>query len=180
MQTPGRGTARLARGLLLAAGCLMIPSAGHALVGGELGLSGPYMLVAVLLAAMCVALADRRRDLPFIAAVVGLSQPVLHVLLSLSAHGDADPWHGGLPMVAAHAVAASVVSVLLAGGEQALWVLGSLRRRLDPSAWRIQPTAVRAQVEAPRVRIDATPVRPYALLLVRSHARRGPPVTIPA
>ncbi len=134
METPGRGTARLARGLLLAAGCLTIPSAGHALAGGELGLSGPYMLVAGLLAAMCVALADRRRNLPFIAAVVGLSQPALHVLLSLSAHGDTDPWHGGLPMVAAHAVAAGVVSVLLAGGEQAVWVLGSLRRRLDPNA----------------------------------------------
>ncbi len=180
MQTPGRGTARIARGLLLAAGCLMIPSAGHALAGGDLGLSGPYLLVAGLLAAMCVALADRRRDLPFIAAVVLLSQPALHVLLSLSAHSDTDPWHGGLPMVAAHVAAAGVVSVLLAGGEQAVWALGSLCRRLDPKSWRIPPTAVPAQTVARRVRVSAKPVRPYALLLVRSHARRGPPVTIPA
>ena len=180
METPGRGTARILRGLLLAAGCLMIPSAAHAIAGGDLGLSGPYVVVAALLSGMCVALADRRRSLPFIATVVGLSQPVLHVLLSLSAHGNSEPWHGGAPMVAAHAVAAAVVSLLLAGGEQVLWVLGALRRRLDPACWRIAPTPITASVAVPQMRVAAEPVRPYALLLVRSHARRGPPVAIPA
>jgi hypothetical protein len=40
----------------------------------------------------------------------------------------------------ADAAAAVMVSVLLAGGERAVWALGALRRRIDPRVWPRRPS----------------------------------------
>jgi len=172
----GRGRLRALRGLILAAACLGIPAAAHLLVSHDLPFGGPYLLVAGLFSGMCVALADRRRSLAEIGLVVALSQPILHVLLSLSGHGGEPIWTGGWPMALAHA-AAAVVTGLLAGAERLLWCLASLRDRLLARLVPEEPRPVSIQ----RVVIAGTQRRrPYALILCDSARRRGPPVVTPA
>jgi hypothetical protein len=173
----GKGRLRALRGLILAAACLGIPAAAHLLVSHDFPFGGPYLLVAGLFSGMCVALADRRRSLAEIGVVVALSQPVLHVLLSLSGHGGDPIWTGGWPMAFAHAAAAAVVTGLLAGAERLLWCLASLRDRLLA---RLVPEEPRP-VSSRRVVISGTEERRlYALILCDSARRRGPPVVTPA
>lgn len=173
----GRGRLRALRGLILAAACLGIPAAAHLLVSHDLPFGGPYLLVAGLFSGMCVALADRRRSLAEIGLVMALSQPILHVLLSLSGHGGEPIWTGGWPMAFAHAAAAAVVTGLLAGAERLMWCLASLRDRLLARLVPADPRPVSLQ----RVVIAGTPGRrPYALILCDSARRRGPPVVTPA
>ena len=79
-------------------------------------------------------------------------------------------------MLLAHAAAALVVTVLLAGGEQVLWALSTLgRRRLRSSAAVLAPLPT---AQPSSVRRSAVPLRP--LDLARSLLRRGPPDGVPA
>ena len=172
----GKGRLRALRGLTLAAACLGIPAAAHVLVSHDLPVGGPYLLVAGLFSGMCVALADRRRSLAEIGVVVALSQPVLHVLLSLSGHGGEPIWTGGWPMAFAHAAAAAVVTVLLAGAERLLWCLASLRDRLLA---RLVPEDPRPVSNRRILTARTEERRPYALILCDSAHRRGPPVVTP-
>src|SRR3546814_12299878 len=50
----------------------------------------PFLVAAALLSAACVALADRRLTPAEIAALLFAAQPVLHVLLAMSAHGHGE------------------------------------------------------------------------------------------
>lgn len=169
----GRGLPRLLRGLALALGCLGLPLAGHALVDGSLPDSPTALAVALLLTGMCVALADRRRGAAEIAVVVALSQPVLHVLFVLAGHGG-PLWRGGWAMVLAHAIAAAVVVVLLAGAERVLWALEDLGRRVLGPYDLVGPAPLQATAGAPRLRTrEATAVS----LLHHVVVRRGPPGT---
>lgn len=80
----------------------------------------------LLLSAMCVAAADRRRGVAGIAAVVTVSQVVLHLLMppaGATADAMATPT---AEMIGWHAAAAIVASLLLAHGERLAWALWSL------------------------------------------------------
>lgn len=169
------------RGLAMSAACLIAPTAGHVAAGGGLPTETGFVLAAMLLSVACVALADRRRSALEIGAVLVLSQPAFHVLLSLAGH------HGGPPaiapdlaMVGSHTLAAAALTVLVAGGEATLWSLATLSATL-------LLTRVRRLVDDP---IDAAPdrsARPasshvvspsYVVHVARSTPRRGPPVPL--
>lgn len=84
-------------------------------------------MVGVALLALTFVLTERRRGFGVIAFVMLATQPMLHVAMGLGGHGAADPAPGlggasnGIPMVAAHVVAAAGCSWLLAHGEALLW-----------------------------------------------------------
>jgi hypothetical protein len=174
---PGRGIGRVGRGLTLSAACLLVPATAHAVAGGGVPTAGPFLFAAGLFCAACVALAGRQLSAAGIAALMFASQPVLHVLFSLSAHG-----HGiglatpGIGMLAGHALAAGALTVLLAGGESVLWSM----------AWLSSVLLLR-RVQASLLPIDsAGPVLPsprsdddgdrHLLSITRTAPRRGPPL----
>ena len=178
VQSPGGGHARVARGLALSAACLVVPAVAHVVAGGGAPTAGAFLLGAALLSVACVALADRRISLGLIAAMVFASQPVLHVLLAMSAHAH----HGVGPsvstsMVAAHAIAAAGLTVLLAGAESVVWSMASLSSTLLLRSVRaVLAATATAAVRPPSMRPASAPVHPYVLSVTRTAPRRGPPV----
>src|SRR5918994_2437732 len=123
--SPGRGRFRAARGLVLSATCLLVPTTAHVIAGGGVPTTGPFLFGAALLSVASVGLAERRFAAGEVAMLLFASQPVLHALLAMSGHGStAISVDAG--MVLAHAVAAAVLSVLLAGGEEELLGMGGL------------------------------------------------------
>lgn len=180
MKTPGRGGARVARGLTLAVSCLLLSAAAHATAGGGAPGLEPALMGAGVLSVVCVAAADRRRSFAGILGVVAVSQPVLHVLLALSHEPAATaavvPDRG---MVLAHVVAGLIVAALLAVAEAAVWAMAALSstyllrlpRRLVGGLPAV-PTSLPA-------RPGPAPARPpHGVLLCRSVTRRGPPVAV--
>jgi hypothetical protein len=174
----GSGHGRVGRGLTLSAACLLVPALAHALAGGGVPAVGPFVFAAGLLSAACVSLADRRLSVSGIATLLFASQPVFHVLLSLSAHGHG----GGTPasvvgMVAGHAVAAGVLTVLLAGGESVLWSMAALSSVLLLRRVRtllFPATSPRPVPLTPRADDDSR--NRYVLSITRTAPRRGPPL----
>ncbi len=176
----GRGWPRLLRAGLLVTLTVLVSIGGHVLAGGAVHASAPAVLGVLALGAICVAAADTRRGVAEILPVVGLAQPVLHLLVSMGAtHG-----HGAgasLPavssvstvgMLLAHGVAAVVVSVLLAHAETLLWVLMGLARRMSLPRW--QPVGVPALSRlAVAPRVCALP--PCSGMRAAPPLRRGPP-----
>lgn len=180
MRSPGRGLCRgygqVGRGLTLTAACLVVPAVGHAMAGGGLPTFGPFLFAAGLLAAACVALADRRLSAGRIAALVFASQPLFHILLSLSTRAHGSTVTSGLGMVAGHALAAGALTVLLAGGESVLWSMAALSAVLfrrpvrTPAFFVTAPRPVRLSFPG-----DDAASR-YVLLISRTAPRRGPPL----
>ncbi|MGH8775890.1 MAG: hypothetical protein ACRDWI_12200 [Jiangellaceae bacterium] len=167
----------MARGLALSVACLLLPAAAHVVAGGREPALGPFMLAAALLSAACVALADRRLGVGQIAALVFLSQPLLHTLLTMSAHHH-PPAAVAPGMVVAHAAAALALTVLLASSESVLWSMAALsstlllRRTGDLHAWAEDlPRAV-----PPRPRHAPIVGHTYVLNVARTAPRRGPPM----
>lgn len=174
------------RGAGLALCCATLGVAAHAAAGGDLPAFGPTALLTVVLAGAGVALADRRRGLPAILAIVGGAQVGLHVLLdSLAHHSPAEsltmtsaaPALGPVVMTGLHAAAALVMALLLAGAERSAFVLGAVLdwllgavpvRPFTPPAWA-------AAVAEPVAVVSSGELR---LLLRRVHGRRGPPVLL--
>jgi hypothetical protein len=95
--------------------------------------------------------------------------PVGHLINDLSAHA---------PMMAAHLVASALVGLWLAYGERCLFTVVALTRRrrgvVVPAALPVVPVRRRTAI------VDRVPSVPPALLLVRPHPRRGPPVLLTA
>jgi len=181
--SPTRGMLRVVRGVGLAVCCAALGVTGHALTSGQLPAPGPTVVCTVLLAMAGIALADRRRGLPAIAATVGGTQVGLHFLLLALAHDHTSHAAPVLPagpvvMASVHAVAAIVTTLLLAGAERSLFtltsLLGWLLRRLPVRP----PAGLRAR--DPLVLLPAVPATAGALrlLLCRIHGRRGPPVLL--
>jgi len=173
--SPGRGTVRVWRGLMLAAASLAVPTVAHVAAEGGVPVQGPFLFGAALLSVACVALADRQRTPAAIAGVIGLCQPLVHGALVLSSHGTTSI----VPtprMIFAHALATLVLAVLLAGGEAVLWSMAALARTvLGPTA----PVLVDRSEPGPAVAILRSPVdlpRPRHLVLATESPRRGPPV----
>ncbi|NDL59842.1 hypothetical protein [Phytoactinopolyspora mesophila] len=129
MTNPGRGGARIARGLTLSILCLLLSLFAHVCAGGAVEISMGLVIGGLALSAMCVAAADARRGFGTIVAVVGLSQVVFHLLAGLGGHHAVGAHLGAVPaMVGSHVVATLIISVLLAQGERLIWALFSLLR----------------------------------------------------
>lgn len=175
VRSPGRGRTRVVRGLVLSAACLMVPAVGHVIAGGGAPAMGPFLFAAALLSAACVALADRRLATGEVAMLLFASQPVLHVLLSLSGHGTAviAPGPG---MVLAHLLAASALTVLLAGSESVLWAMAALSATVLLRQVRALLGPIARLTTAPRLsRQSADTGTVYVLHVTRIAPRRGPP-----
>ncbi|WP_147375583.1 hypothetical protein [Jiangella rhizosphaerae] len=173
----GRGRARIARGLVMSAACLLLPTLAHAAAGGDVTTHPGFVAVALLLCVACVALADRRRSVAEIAAMLVFTQPVLHVLLTLDGHHGAPssvvPSAG---MALAHALSAAALTVLLAGAENVAWSLATLSATVLLT--RVRRLLSGPVVTVPRVRAadgDVDAAAPRSVLLVRSTPWRGPP-----
>lgn len=172
MSSPGRGLLRLVRGGVLAGCCATLSLTAHAAGGGSADLAPGVLLVALLLAAVCVAAADRRRGLGGIVAVVGVSQVVFHLLAGVGAH-HAPAVGGGTAMVTAHVLVALAVSAALAGGERLLWSLFALLgvRRAVRLGRPLPPAHPRPALPVPVRPVSLRPAFP------RSGAVwRGPPL----
>lgn len=174
--SPGRGRARVYRGLTLSAACLATPAVAHVAAGGGVPAAGPLLFVAALLSVACVALADRRRTAGEIAAILLLSQPVLHVLFALSGHGTAAVVPSPA-MAIGHGLAALSLTAILAGAEALTWSLAALSATvLLRRARALFTFAARAVVPAapPHGADASTPA--YVRHLTDTAPRRGPPV----
>ena len=178
MKPLASGWGRVLRGLTLSTACLLVPTTGHTVAGGGFPATGPFLFGTALLAAACVALADRRLTAGGIAALLLAAQPAFHVLLNLSGHSHGGHAMASSPgMVAAHLVAAGVLTALLAGGESVLWSLAALSSvvllqrvgglmRLPESPGHVRPVP----------RMDDRMAHGYVLSVTRTAPRRGPPL----
>ncbi|HEX6335483.1 MAG TPA: hypothetical protein VFZ85_00890 [Jiangellaceae bacterium] len=173
---PGRGTVRVWRGLALATASLAVPTVAHIASEGGVPVHGPFLFGAALLSVACVALADRQRTPAAIAAVIGLSQPLVHGVLALSSHGTTSI--APTPrMIVAHALATLVLTVLIAGGEAVLWSMAALARTVLGAKAPVlvdfppEPGAAAAALRSP---VDLP--LPRHLILAADSPRRGPPV----
>jgi hypothetical protein len=177
---PGRGAWRFRRGLALAAGCTLLSGAAHVVGGGHAPDPGALLVVALLTVAGCVAWADRRRDPAEIVAVVLLSQPLLHLAMAAghSPAGGAAPALPEARMVVAHALAAVLLGILLAGAEALIWSRAAAAA-LRPVPWRLLAALLGGRAPAPVRRAGVHPaalaVAPSSADVAQRPARRGPP-----
>ncbi|SDU18791.1 hypothetical protein SAMN04488563_0489 [Jiangella alkaliphila] len=167
----------------MSAACLLLPTLAHAAAGGDVSTTPGFVAVALLLCAACVALADRRRSVAEIAAMLVFTQPLLHVLLTLDGHhGAASSVVPSAGMAVAHVLSAVVLTVLLAGAENVVWSLASLSATLLLT--RVRELLASPVLSAPRVPAngdDVAEAAPRGVLLVRSTPWRGPPaLPVPA
>lgn len=153
----------------------------HAVGGGGLPATGLTVVLTVGVAAVGVTIADRRRSTGTIMAVLGAAQLVTHVLLSLNPmHMAGDtvmmaPGRADSPaMLGAHAIAVLVSGVLLAKADAALFLIIAALAMLLPSLLTAPPVPAGPAGARPRTMPQD---RSTAVLLRRSNARRGPPVT---
>jgi hypothetical protein len=160
----------------LSAACLVVPAVAHGIAGGGLPAVGPFLFAAGLLAVACVALADRRLSTGRIAALLLTSQPVFHVLFSLSTHGHSGTATSGVGMVAGHVLAAGALTVLLAGGESVLWSMAALSAVLLHRHIGISPLPALAPPPVLPSALTAGAAHRYVLLISRIAPRRGPPL----
>lgn len=153
----------------------LLAAVGHAAAGGSYPPIGTLLVFGVLLAAVLIGLADKRRCTFSILAVLAGSQLTLHLLFELiGAHQDATPSDSidPLAMIGAHA-ATLVGGWLLGCAEQTVFAFAEalarvVPRRLTPLlVWRPLPTfPVVNRVSDPELDV----------LRRRVHLRRGPPV----
>lgn len=161
----------------MAAACLLVPTAAHVAAGGAAPVQAGFLVMAALLSVACVALADRRRSAGEIAALLLLTQPLLHVLLTLGGHGDMTSAVPGPSMALAHIVSAGTLTILLAGAENVAWSLAALSATVLLT--RVRRLLARPPLPRPaRVVVDsvADAATPRSVELIRSTPWRGPPV----
>jgi hypothetical protein len=172
--SPTRGVLRVLRGGALAAVSATLAVSAHAVAGGMAPDTGLTVLVTAGVAAAGIAVADRRRSTGAILAVLGAAQLATHVLLSVDEMPmPGSPHVDGWTMTAAHALAVLLSAVLLSRADAALFLVVAVLAMLLPSVWTAPPVP-----SAPSVARRRAPAhdRCTAVLLHRSHARRGPPV----
>jgi hypothetical protein len=201
---PGRVSqrARVLRGLVATSACTVLAFLGHAHAGGTLPTGLTLAALALPLAALLIALADRRRGPVAIFVLLGGSQLVLHALLqalggqhraampgtapehSVMAHEHAHAvmaHSSPASMVGAHVLATAVTAAILAGAERvalvlALTVVDAVNVVLARRPHRFAP-AIDHVVPGP---VHPTPRtgRQRGVLARRLNARRGPPLPI--
>ncbi|WP_407319710.1 hypothetical protein UQW22_04620 [Isoptericola halotolerans] len=132
MRSPGTGTLRAARTLLLAA-AIVLPSLGaHVAAGGSSPGTALLLVLVALTAVAAHPLSRRELRLPGMLGALAVGQVLLHVAFeraaALTSAGEmaAHAHHGAMSpatMVAAHVVADLVLAVALRYGEALLWRL---------------------------------------------------------
>lgn len=165
---------RVVRGVALAVTSATLAVAAHAVGGGMVPDVGLLLLPTLGLAAVGVALADRRRGLGVILPTLGAAQLATHTLLSLADSGmpadRVDPW----VMTGAHAVAVVLTALLLTRADGVVFRVARALARLLPAA----PVELRVPDRAVVVRpVDAVD-RARVVLLCLASPRRGPPVPV--
>ena len=177
LPTPTTGVLRVCRGVVLAVTSAALAIAAHAVGGGEVSGTGLTVLLTVGVAAVGIAMADRRCSTVAILAVLGSAQLATHVLLSFESM-DMHPNQGpgphvdGTLMLGAHAVAVLLTAGLLARADAVVFLVAAALARLAPPLVTPPPVARPPARPLPRVRPRDLLT---AVLLCRSNARRGPP-----
>jgi len=176
--TPAQGRLRVLRGSALAVAAVLVPATAHVAAGGAVPVDIAFLLAAAALGSACVAFADRRRNLIDNGAVVVLSQPIMHAVLSWSGHHEVTS--GGLTMITAHIVAGDVVACLLAGAETVVWAWSALCSTVLWTGWRWTRfvramTSVTRDIARPIVRQRNRPTPKPSAVILTSAPRRGPP-----
>jgi hypothetical protein len=163
------------RGVALALTSATLAVAAHVVAGGMAPDTGLTALLTVGVAAVGVAMADRRRGTGALLLALGGAQVGMHLILSIPEHGVMASGAGnGWLMTGAHAVAVLVSAGLLARADAAVFLLAAVFAMLLPR-WLSAPPVPAAPTHA-RVRVVAVD-RSMTVLLRRACARRGPPVT---
>lgn len=175
--TPTTGVLRVCRGVVLAVTSAALAIAAHAVGGGDLPGTGLTVLLTVGVAAVGIAMADRRCSGLSILVVLGFAQLATHVLLSFESmdmhmHHGAGPHVNGPLMLAAHAVAVPLTAALLAKADAVLFLVAAVLARLLPVLLTVPPVPGAPARPLPRLHPRD---RVTAVLLARSNARRGPP-----
>jgi hypothetical protein len=171
--TPTRGALRVVRGVALAVTSAALAVAAHAAAGG--GLPDPALtaLLTVGLAAVGIALADRRRGPGAVLLVLGGAQSATHVLLSVADQGMAADGPNMLVMTGAHVLAVLVTALLLASADAVIYRLAALFARLLPTVLVAPPVPDRPVTLAR----PAEPVHASMSVRLRKVSpRRGPPL----
>lgn len=171
--SPTRGALRVLRGVTLALTSAALAVAAHVLAGGMAPDTGLTALLTAGVAAVGVAMADRRRGTGALLLALGAAQVGMHLILSIPEHGAMGTGNGWL-MTGAHAVAVLVSAAVLARADAAVFVLAGVFAMLLPR-WLSAPPVPDAPTHTP-VRVVAVD-RSMSVLLRRACARRGPPVT---
>ena len=187
---------RLLRGVVTAGLSTLLIAVGHVLGGGTVPDLTVLVVLFPLLTGAVVGVADRCRSLRGTIATLAGGQVALHVLLAvLHPHPPVDAAPSGLTMLALHAVATLVVTVLLrhadarAGRRRGPRCAGSCpgarssrppTARCGRCAWPRSPLAPAAA----RARRGADPARSSGGVLTRTpstapHPRRGVSSTPP-
>jgi hypothetical protein len=167
---------------MLAVTSAVLTDAAHAAAGGGLPSTGLTALVTVGVAAAGIGLAGRRRSPLAVLAVLGAAQLATHVLLSvetLAADQGMTAMHGmpfdGVGMIGAHAIAVLLSAGLLAKADAAVFTVAAVLAMVLPTVLCAPPVPTGPARTRPfPTPVDRATVR---ILLRRSIARRGPPVT---
>lgn len=157
--------------------CLLLPTLAHVAAGGDVSTQPGFVVVALLLCVACVALADRRRSVLEIAAMLVFTQPVLHVLLTFDGHHEAPVAAvPSLGMVLAHVLSALALTLLLARAENVAWSLAALSATVLLTRVReLLASPVPTSTTAPMPDGLRVAAAPRSVELVRSTPWRGPP-----
>lgn len=176
---PTTGVFRVCRGVTLAVTSAALAVAAHTAGGGAVPDTGLTVLLTVGVAAIGIAMADRRCSTPAILTLLGCSQAATHVLLSFEsmdmhmAMGGAGPHPNAAVMLGAHAVAVLLTAGLLAKADAAVFLVAAVLAWLLPVLFTVPPVPEAPARPLPRVHPRNVVV---TVLLRRSNARRGPPV----
>lgn len=176
--SPTHGAIRALRGGLLAVTSGGLAVAAHTVAGGQAPDTALAVVLTGLLAGAGTALADRRRGLPAILAVLGSSQVALHVLLtalSTHPHGSGIAAVDPLAMTIAHIAAALGAAWLLADAESAVFALFSALTMLLPKRLAPLPAVAPLWTATPA---PAPESARRDLRFRRVLPRRGPPVAV--
>ena len=164
---------RTARGVVTAALSTLLIAVGHVLGGGAVPDLTVLVVLFPLLTGALVGVADRCRSTWGTIATLAGGQYALHVLLAvLHPHPPVDGAASGVTMLALHAVATVVVTVLLRHADRALAAARAALRRVLPRRPFVPP----ADGPLPSLRAAAVAAVPLQLALAAVPTRRGPPV----
>jgi hypothetical protein len=169
---PTTGALRVCRGAGLAAVSAILAIAAHGIAGGGMPGTVPTLLLSFGVSAAGIALASKRYSLGSVIVLLGVTQLVTHLLLSVDStdmSGMSPETFNGLTMLGAHAAAVLITSFLVVWADTLRFAL----HRLRPST--VGPPRISTESRCPR--LTAAPRgHVTAVSLCRINARRGPPV----
>ena len=164
---------RLLRGVVTAGLSTLLIAVGHVLGGGTVPDLTVLVVLFPLLTGAIVGVADRCTSLRGTIATLAGGQVALHVLLAvLHPHPPVAAAPSGVTMLALHAVATLVVTVLLRHADGGLATVRSALRRILPRRPFVPP----ADGPLRPLRVASVALVPRRLALAAVPTRRGPPV----